>query len=114
MTSSSGLTDLCDRRTYVGSRDQLFGVRALQLDDGPQRGVRLLDVDTGGGLRLDVSWTTASTSSRARTAGSGSPGSRPPATSTRTGMSAAGTTGSAASAVGSSPRAGSRPSARPP
>ena len=54
MTSSGGPTDLCDRRTYVGSRDQLYGVRALQLDDGPERGVRLLDVDTGGGLRFDV------------------------------------------------------------
>lgn len=54
MTSSSGPTDLCHRRTYVGSRDQLYGVRALQLDDGPERGVRLLDVDTGGGLRFDV------------------------------------------------------------
>jgi hypothetical protein len=45
---------VADRRVYVGSWDQLFGVRALQLDDGPERGVRLLDVDTGGGLRFDV------------------------------------------------------------
>jgi hypothetical protein len=42
------------RRAYLGSWDQLFGVRALQFDDGPERGVRLLDVDTGGGLRFDV------------------------------------------------------------
>jgi hypothetical protein len=54
MTPTSGPIDLSGRRACVGSRDQLYGVRALQLDDGPERGVRLLDVDTGGGLRFDV------------------------------------------------------------
>ena len=54
MTSTTGPIDLRGRRACVGSRDQLYGVRALQLDDGPGRGVRLLDVDTGGGLRFDV------------------------------------------------------------
>lgn len=54
MTSSSGPTGRSHTRAHVGSRDQLFGVRALRLDDGPERGVRLLDVDTGGGLRFDV------------------------------------------------------------
>ncbi len=54
MTSTSGPNDLRGRRGYVGSRDQLFGVRSLRLDDEPGRGVRLLDVDTGGGLRFDV------------------------------------------------------------
>jgi Domain of unknown function (DUF4432) len=39
-----------DLREVVGDLRQLAGVRSLVLDDGPERGVRVLAFDTGGGL----------------------------------------------------------------
>lgn len=38
----------------AGSTAQFFGVQALTLADGPERGVRCLDVRTGGGLRFRI------------------------------------------------------------
>lgn len=41
-------------RTLVGDPQQIFGVRLLQYADGPERGVRTLAFDTGGGLKFEV------------------------------------------------------------
>lgn len=38
----------------VGDPQQVFGVRLLTFADGPERGVRTLEFDTGGGLRFEV------------------------------------------------------------
>ena len=47
MTSLSRVPDL---RSRVGSLQQFAGVRRLVLDDGPERGVAVLELSTGGGL----------------------------------------------------------------
>lgn len=41
-------------RRLVGDPQQIFGVRLLQYADGPERGVRTLEFDTGGGLKFEV------------------------------------------------------------
>lgn len=41
-------------RRHVGSLDQLGGITAGERTDGPARGVRTLDVQTGGGLSFTV------------------------------------------------------------
>lgn len=41
-------------RRHVGSIDQLAGITAGERSDGPARGVRTLDVQTGGGLSFTV------------------------------------------------------------
>jgi hypothetical protein len=41
-------------RALVGDPQQIFGVRLLQYADGPERGVRTLAFDTGGGLKFEV------------------------------------------------------------
>jgi hypothetical protein len=38
----------------LGRMEQLAAIRRLTLDDGPGRGMRVLDVDTGGGLAFSV------------------------------------------------------------
>ncbi|MEZ5670653.1 MAG: aldose 1-epimerase family protein [Alphaproteobacteria bacterium] len=37
-----------------GDMSQVFGVRAVTCDDGPERGLRVLEFDTGCGFRFDV------------------------------------------------------------
>jgi hypothetical protein len=39
---------------YTGRPEQLFGIRLAELTDGRERGVRIADVRSGGGLRLTV------------------------------------------------------------
>lgn len=39
---------------YAGDPSALGGVRAIVLDDGAERGIRVLEFSTGGGLRFDV------------------------------------------------------------
>ncbi len=39
---------------YVGDASQAFGIRRAVLDDGPGRGMRVIDVNTGGGLEFTV------------------------------------------------------------
>ena len=39
---------------YGGRLSQFGGVRLIRLEDGPARGVRVLEFDTGSGLRFDV------------------------------------------------------------
>ena len=41
-------------KPYIGSMDQLAGIRTSVLDDGKGRGVRIADVDNGSGLRFTV------------------------------------------------------------
>ena len=41
-------------KPYMGSMDQLAGIRTSVLDDGKGRGVRIADVDNGSGLRFTV------------------------------------------------------------
>ncbi|NJN94652.1 MAG: aldose 1-epimerase family protein [Anaerolineales bacterium] len=43
-----------DLRRRVGDMSQLAGIRAMSLNDGPETGVRALDVRTGSGLRFTV------------------------------------------------------------
>lgn len=41
-------------RAHVGQMEQLAGIRASTLSDGPGRGVRVLELYTGGGLQVSV------------------------------------------------------------
>lgn len=43
-----------DLRRRVGDMSQLAGIRSMSLNDGPETGVRALDVRTGSGLRFTV------------------------------------------------------------
>lgn len=43
-----------DLRRRVGDMSQLAGIRSITLNDGPETGVRALDVRTGSGLRFTV------------------------------------------------------------
>lgn len=43
-----------DVRAHGGLHGALAEIRAAEFTDGPQRGIRYLDVRTGGGLRFDV------------------------------------------------------------
>ena len=49
---ATGIPDMQrgDLRSRVGSLQQFAGVRRLVLDDGPERGVAVLELSTGGGL----------------------------------------------------------------
>ena len=48
--------DLSEKRLRqrVGDPSQIYGIRKLTYADGPERGVRVLEFDTGGGLRFEV------------------------------------------------------------
>ncbi|MEO8542772.1 MAG: DUF4432 family protein [Burkholderiaceae bacterium] len=46
----SPVIQAADLRSRVGSLQQFAGVRRLVLDDGPERGVAVLELSTGGGL----------------------------------------------------------------
>jgi len=41
-------------KPYVGSMDQLAGIRTSVLDDGKGRGIRIAEIDNGSGLRFTV------------------------------------------------------------
>lgn len=41
-------------RRLVGDPQQIFGIRLLTYSDGPERGVRVLEFNTGGGLTFEV------------------------------------------------------------
>ena len=43
-----------DLNRYFGDAGQIFGVRQVTCDNGPERGLRLLEFDTGCGFRFDV------------------------------------------------------------
>ena len=49
---ATGIADMQrgDLRSRLGSLQQFAGVRRLVLDDGPERGVAVLELSTGGGL----------------------------------------------------------------